>query len=271
MPAHDLRSPLMMRLPCHLRPLLWLAFLALPTPAFADWKNVQQVSLGTAQVLEKGAGNFGVFAPLAYGVTNRLTVETHPVYDLLLTVNANLRYRVIETSHLVLSGTMDFRQSFYNGTHAPGDLAVGPIATVYLGDAWALTGAIRYAAILNPTTCAHASYPQPTCVNDVNGNTPGMDHGVAATVSAHWLVTPRDLLQLTGTLRMRFSPIVGRETPTVTAMWVHDFGRVHLMAGATGGEFFIGRMDVLGTPEAGQNPSYFVTPVMPVIDAWFRF
>lgn len=271
MPAHDLRSPLMLRLLHHLRFLLVPLMLGLPSAVFAEWKNIQQVSLGTAQVLEKGAGNFGVFAPLAYGVTNRLTVETHPVYDLLLTVNVNARYRIVETQHMVLSGTMDFRQSFYNGAHTPGDLAAGAMATVYFGDAWALTGAMRYAAIMNPMACSHLGFSQPTCVNPIKGVAPVMDHGVAATLSAHWLVTPRDLLQLTGSLRMRLSPVVGRETPTVTAMWVHDFGRVHLMAGATAGEFFIGRMDVLEFSDPGQNPYYFVTPVMPVIDAWFRF
>ena len=253
----------------HLLP--WLALLALAPAAHGEWKNVQQVSLGTAQVLEKGAGNFGVFAPLAYGITNRLTVETHPVYDLLLTVNANARYRVVDATSWALSATLDFRQSFYNGTHAPGDLAAGAIGTLYLSDAWALTGALRYAAILNPAVCAHGGYPEPTCVDSANGDTPGIDQGVAGTLTAHWLVTPRDLLQLTATLRMRVSPVLARETPTVTAVWVHDFGRVHLMAGATAGEFFIGRMDSLATPEVGQNPYYYVTPVMPVLDAWFRF
>ncbi len=271
MRAHDLRSPPMTRLLRQLRFLLWLAVLALPLPALAEWKNVQQVSLGTAQVLEKSAGSFGVFTPLAYGITNRLTVETHPVYDLLLTVNANARYRIVESPSWVLSGTLDFRQSFYGGGHAPGDLAAGAIATAYLGESLALTGALRYAAILNPAVCAHGGYPEPTCVDIVNGTTPGVDHGVAGTLTAHWLITPRDLLQLTGSLRMRVSPVLARETPTVTAVWVHDFGRWHLMAGATAGEFFIGRMDALSAPEIGQNPSYYVTPVMPVLDAWFRF
>ncbi len=256
----------------HQLPLIaLLVSLTASTRAFAEWKTIQQVSLGTAQVLEKGAGNFGVFAPLAYGITNRLTVETHPVYDLLLTVNASARYRIVDSTRWALSGTADFRQSFYNGSHSPGDLALGAIATVYLGDAWALTGALRAAEILNPATCYHQGFPQPTCVDPVNGETPSIDHGVAATATAHWLITPRDLLQLTATLRMRVSPVLTRETPTVTAVWVHDFGRVHLMAGATAGEFFIGRMDALGFSEPGQNPYYFVTPVMPVVDAWFRF
>lgn len=251
--------------------VLMLLLLGWPAVAHAEWKAIQQVSLGTAQVLEKGAGNFGVFAPLAYGVTSRLTVETHPVYDLLLTVNANARYRIVETPHAVVSATMDFRQSFYNGMHAPGDLAAGFMATGYLGDHWALTGALRYAAVLNPARCYNLGFPEPTCVNPVDGDMPAVDHGVAGTLSAHWLVTARDLIQLTGTLRVRVSPVVGRETPTLTAVWVHDFGRVHLMAGATAGEFFIGRMDILGFAEVGENPKYFVTPVMPVLDAWFRF
>ena len=271
MPALDLRSPPMIRTLRHLRTFLTSAALVLPATGLAEWKTIQQVSLGTAQVLEKGAGNFGVFAPLAYGITNHLTVETHPIYDLLLTVNANARYRIVDSPHWVLSGTLDFRQSFYSGTHAPGDLAGGAMATVYLGDAWALTGALKYATVLNPLTCAHQGYPEPTCVDPVKGELPAIDHGVAATLSAHWLITPRDLLQLTGTIRVRVSPVFARETPTVTAVWVHDFGRVHLMAGATAGEFFIGRMQALAPAEPGQNPGYYVTPVMPVVDAWFRF
>ena len=261
----------MKRLPHHLCHILMLTALLAAAPARAEWKTVQQVSLGTAQVLEKGAGNFGVFAPLAYGITNKLTVETHPVYDLLLTVNANARYRILDSQRWVLSATGDFRQSFYGGTHAPGDLALGAMATFYLNDAWALTGALKYAAILIPQTCYHQGFPQPTCVDPIDGQIPGLDNGVAATLTAHWLVTPRDLLQLTGTLRVRVAPVFAREVPTVTAVWVHDFGKVHLMAGATAGEFFIGRMDVLGFADPGQNPNYFVTPVMPVVDAWFRF
>jgi hypothetical protein len=257
--------------PRHLCQILTLIALLLATPAWAEWKTVQQVSLGTAQVLEKGAGNFGVFAPLAYGITNRLTLETHPVYDLLLTVNLNARYRIVESQRWVLSATGDFRQSFYSGTHAPGDLALGAMATFYVNDAWALTAGLKYAAILNPQTCYHQGFPQPTCVDAVDGQIPGVDNGVAGTLTAHWLVTPHDLLELTGTLRVRLAPVFGRETPTVTAVWVHDFGRVHLMAGATAGEFFIGRMDVLGLADPGQNPSFYVTPVMPVVDAWFRF
>lgn len=251
---------------------LWTLALALllPMPAHAEWKNVQQVVLGTAQVLEKGAGNFGIFAPLAYGVTNRLTLETHPVYDLLLTVNAHVRYRVLDSQRFVLSAIFDVRQSFYNGTH-PGDLSGGAMATVYLNETWALTGSLRYSAIVNPARCQHLGYAEPTCVDPVDGQVPTLDNGTVPSLAVHWLATPRDLLELSATIRLRLAPFL-RETPTVTAVWVHDFGRWHLMAGATAGEFFIGRLDALtGVVPPGENPTYYVLPVMPVLDAWFRF
>lgn len=256
-----------------LRPLLVLSLLwatVVPLPAWAEWKSVQQVALGTAQVLEKGAGNFGIFAPLAYGITNRLTVETHPVYDLLLTVNFHARYRALEANRWVLSMSADYRQSFYTGTTAPGELALGPMGTFYLNDEWALTAAVKYAAVINPRQCLHTGYPQPTCAEAGESGVPSIDHGLAPTLAVHWLVTPRDLVQLNATLRMRFDPL-GRETPTVTAVWVHDFGRWHLMAGATAGEFFIGRLDTLDFAPLGTSLTHYVVPVLPVLDAWFRF
>src|SRR5205807_2316284 len=104
-------------LPRMLRRLVIGLFLLLAAPAHADWKNVRQVTLGTAQVLEQGELTFGVVGlPVAYGLSSRLTLQTHPILDLLLVHNLGGRYRLMETSNAVLSVTGDVRQSFFSQT-----------------------------------------------------------------------------------------------------------------------------------------------------------
>ena len=100
--------------------LVAAAWVSLATqPASATWRNVRDVSRGTAQVLEKGELTFGIFAPIAYGVTDSLTVQSSPIFDLLLIPNVGARYRFLRTDRLVLAATLSYKQAFLTPTQRP--------------------------------------------------------------------------------------------------------------------------------------------------------
>ena len=101
----------------------FIAGLLLPRFVTAEWKHARYVAQGTAQVLDKGEINFGAFAPIAYGLTDRLTIQTHPVFDLLLLVNVAGRWRLYQDRHWVFSASFGYKQGFLsnNTEHVVGE------------------------------------------------------------------------------------------------------------------------------------------------------
>ena len=62
----------------------------------------------------------GVFAPLSYGVHERVTLSTHPILDLLLTPNISARIKIID-SRLTVSAAAAFTQSFFGDPDTPAE------------------------------------------------------------------------------------------------------------------------------------------------------
>ncbi len=241
--------------PARLRWLQWLVWAALLTPAaaHAEWKSIQQVTLGTAQVLEQGAANIGVISPLAYGLTGQLTLQTHPILMLLLTPNAAARYRIVDQGNYVISATGAIKRSLGGADStnttvpAPGEMVAGGLGTLYLGPHWAVTGGLHYAAHLDEV---------------VGDELIGVSHGAAATLELHHLITPSDLLQASMYLRYGISH-GGLAKPVTTLAWTHGFrrfGGVHLMVILTA-------FDVDGAQPGGWLSDL---PALPTLDLWWR-
>ena len=218
-------------------------------PAGADWKTVQQVTLGTAQVLEPGALTFGVLSPIAYGVSERLTIESHPILDLLLVPNLAARYRVVERRTAVASVTAAYKQSFYGQSVgqpvSPGELDVGMIGTWYVTSRLALSAAPAFSMRM---------------ASDPKAESPTF--GPAASVQLHYLLGDRDLLMASALERVDLT--LGQRDPvTGTFAWVHGWNTVHLVAGMSWGRFdFQPFMFVRGA---------HTWPVMPLLDLWWRY
>jgi len=241
------------------RPALLVLALALaPRPAHADWKSVQQVTLGTAQVLEPGALTFGILSPIAYGVSERLTVESHPILDLLLVPNVAARYRFVERRTALASATFAYKQSFYGQSvgsgPTQGELNVGAVATWYLGDRLAFSGgpafAMRIDEWIPPSTSLGRSGHYGTTL------------GPGVSLQTHYLLGSRDVVM--ASLLGRYDITLGRnDLPTGTLAWVHEWSTLSVIAGLSVGRFNF-------------QPFLFVKgahtlPVMPLLDLWWRY
>lgn len=221
----------------------------LARPLRADWKSVQQVTLGTAQVLEPGALTFGVLSPIAYGVSERLTIESHPILDLLLVPNLAARYRVVEWRTALASVTAAYKQSFYGQSVgqpvSPGELNVGVIGTWYASPRLAVSAAPAFSMRM---------------ASDPKAESPTF--GPAASLQVHYLLGDRDLLMASALERVDLT--IGQRDPvTGTFAWVHGWNTVHLLVGMS-----VGRFDF--------QPFLFVrgahtSPVMPLLDLWWRY
>jgi hypothetical protein len=273
--------------------LVLLAGLLVAAPSRAEWKTVRQVTLGSAQVLEQGELTFGILgAPIAYGVDNHLTLQSHPILDLLLVPNIGGRYKIWEGATSVMALTASYKQSFFSrGTSGtalptstidhrpcnlanssgfgskpdnrsncfqaasgpPGELLAGPIGTLYVARWLALTVAPLYAVRLGSD---HAT--------SADSGSFSQGQGAAVSFEAHVLLRPEDLLVATVFQRYAFSQ-AKFDTTIGSIVWVHQFKRlwdgVHLVAGVQFGQFLFG--EVLGKPTVD-------LPVFPTIDLWWR-
>ncbi len=237
---------------------------AWPGVAVAEWKTAQSVTIGTAQVLEQGALTFGVVSPIAYGVTDRFTIQSHPVLALLLVPNVAGRYRLEEARTWVLSGAASYKQSFFGSAalseqarSSPGEITAGPIATWYPERRLGLTLGSAYHVRLGLP--AEDSCVAARAIDGRSCSTTG--HGVSGTIELHGLLTESDLLMATALGRWDMSR-QSVDTPTYTVAWLHDFGRFHLLAGVSVGEFMMG--ELVGETSVSR------WTVFPVLDLWWR-
>lgn len=282
----------------------WLALLGTMTvawPAHAEWRSARQVTLGTAQVLEQGELSFGVLAmPVAFGLTPRLTLQTHPLLDLLLVPNLAGRYKLpFEGSNWLISLTGDFRRSFFFGASTtsvrpstadgrpcnvandsgygsqtaaacitpgdspPGQLTAGLSATWYPHEAWALSFSPLYAARLGGVAAADCTE---------TGGCGSWHHGVGVGVQAHVVLRSTDLLAASAFLRYdvdtgsQAGTGPGMDVPAGELVWAHQFrdwlADVHLIVGMSFGRF--GLRDYCGTACTSN------WPVFPLVDLWWR-
>jgi hypothetical protein len=228
-------------------------------PARADaWDRVQQLIRGTADTLEKGQLTVGIFAPVTYGLTDNLTVASHPVLDLLLLPNIDARLRIYSGEQTVVAVFGAYEQGFLPAadSRVAGTAHVGALATRYLADRVALTGGLSWAPRLDRVAPGQAAKPLTA-----------LDHGVAAALTAQWLIDEANLLMLTAYKRFSFGDRAATtDTPSATLAYVRDWGDFQVAIGPMFGNFaFIPNL-----------PADYLSggtdlPVFLYVDVWWEF
>ncbi|MCB9739136.1 MAG: hypothetical protein H6747_07700 [Deltaproteobacteria bacterium] len=231
--------------------LVCLGALAAPRSSFA-WERVQQLVRGTAETLEKGQLTMGVFAPVTYGVTDALTVASHPIFDLLLLPNLDVRYRLYQGDVWVFAAYGGYEQGFLPGPTSTiaGASNLGAMATRYFGDLLSVSVGGGWSGRLDRRSAGSDSTVQ--------------DPGVAAMLNATLLLGQRHLLMFNGQLRYSFADGVDR--PSVTGALVRAWDQFQLVGGLSLGDHTVHTLPI------GSDPARKLSwPVMPYIDLWFDF
>ncbi|GEM_PF-2748212 len=239
-----------------------MALSAQPTAANASWENSSEIVRGTAQVLEKGEISVGIFAPLQFGLTDTVTVQSHPILDLLQLLNLSVRWRIATGNNWItgLTGGLKYALLSDDRARRTVEIDVGGVFTWFPHRRLAATAGITWAPV----------------VSDL-GTGSSMRQAIAPMATIHFIAKDDHLL--IASLRSRLTGSTGWQDTTLTAAWVshHDFANgVDVVLGVTFGDFAI-RDPVLFTGNAvceggaaGQtcNSSTFFYPV---IDLWWRF
>ena len=219
------------------------------------WDRVQQLVRGTADTLEKGQLTVGIFAPVTYGITDNLTIASHPVLDLLLLPNVDARLRVWSGDSMVVALFGAYEQGFLPAADSliAGTAHLGAMVTHYFVDRVALTAGASWSLRLDRSGPGQAA----TALSDT-------DHGVAITATASWMIDEDNLLMTM--LYQRLSLSTGAETPAVTLAYVRDWGEFQVAIGPMFGDF---------TLVPSTQPDYLTggtdLPVFLYVDIWWDF
>jgi len=111
-----------------------------PSAVTAKWRRPNDIFFGTAYTLPEDRMRIGLFAPLSYGVHERVTLSSHPILALLLTPNASARIKLVD-KRVVVSLAAAYTQSFYvnNEDPASGQTRFFGIATLPVTERFLLT------------------------------------------------------------------------------------------------------------------------------------
>jgi hypothetical protein len=239
--------------PAHLiRALLALLLVLAAGPASAVWNHPREIIHSTANTLEKGELIVGVITPLVYGISDDLTLMSHPVLVALLTPNAGLRYRLVDSEVVTFSVTVEGAATI---TTDDGPLPNDdrPMGHIYAGVA--ITFDIGQGVLLSVSTGYQHEFQQRT--NGVRQD----DDAVAFGVGMDWLASPHSLFLLS--LGSQYSTLNTKlEATTGSLMYAYAFDdSTRLGVGLAFGKF----------PVALDDDTSEVLPVWPVIDWWARF
>lgn len=245
--------------------------LACPANASASWGRSEEIVRGSAQVLEKGEIAVGIFAPLQYGLTDRITIASHPVLDLLQMLNFSLRYRIATEDDWIIAATGGFKWALLDSesTDRPFEMDLGGIFTWLPHD--------RVAASVTLTWS-----PQTQRANQAGGSAldaasqssqQAFHNGVAAVITGHFILHEHHLLM--SSLRVLRNITVQRwEVPTLTSAWIssHEnvlfLGSVDVVLGVAFGQFNVRDAAIFATTPGSDDAE---SVWYPVIDVWKRF
>lgn len=242
--------------------------------AEATWEERADLIYGSANTLDNGEIEVGLFSPLQYGVTDQVQIAMHPVLLLMLTPHGALRWRILPdgsfTASVDVEGTWSFLDKVDNldrrvltdgrcGTTCgyPGSVQVTGTGSWEITQRLLLSGGgglVTDFLDLNP-----------------------MDIRFTARSSLAWVIDPDNLMLLHGWLDLspwdeeRYGPWGAQIS------YAHAWGALHLAVGLAVGEFelVIERETVRNLAgdsgaqvvEAGNVKTF---PVFPMIDLWFR-
>ncbi len=216
-----------------------LAAICAPREAKADYIDIKHVFQGTAYTLSQGDFVVGVIGPASFGLVEELTLTTHPILDLILIPNVNLKWKFFDNDKVALAFDIAYIQSFLDTSvsNIPGSLSPYMILTVPIKDVASVTFRAGYVLELSPTS-----------------------HGLTYGADVSWLVTPSDLLSVS--VAGQYHPFGrGADVPTVTVTYGHAWDQIRLTVGIAIGSFMT---------RVGDLPNdVFDIPVYPVIDVWW--
>ena len=241
-----------------------LLTLILPSPAFA-WRRVQDIVRGTADTLEKGRLTVGIFAPAMYGITDALTIASHPILDLLLVPNLDVRYRVSGDDTWVLAAYGGYKQGFQpvETSGVAGQTHLGVMATRYLVDRVALSAGFGWSGRIDRTVTLIKSTDSAGVVSTSSTSDLTMDHGICGFLNASWLIDDRHVLMVTSQARLGS---FGLEDQLLTGAFVFARGSFQFVVGASLGAFELRSLKV--TADSSVVATW---PVMPYVDIWWDF
>ncbi len=194
----------------------------------------------------------GIFAPVTYGVTDGLTVASHPIFDLLLLPNLDARYRLYQGERWVLGLYAGYEQGFLPAAASTvaGATELGFHGTIYLRDRISITAGAGWAGRIDRVEAGSVDTRH--------------DPGVSAHVNATWLVGRRHLLLLNGYVRYSFAD--GIDQPVLTGALVRAWEQFQLVGGVSLGNHLVHTLPTDTSTARAQS-----WPVMPYIDLWFDF
>ncbi|HOA12820.1 MAG TPA: hypothetical protein PLB35_04660 [Myxococcota bacterium] len=219
--------------------LALVACIHLPCRARADFGDIRNVFSGTAWTLQEGDFVVGIIGPMTFGLVDQFTLTTHPILDLLLIPNVNLKWKFFDNDKVALALDIAYIQSFLDTelTDIPGSLSPYMILSVPIKDVAALTFRAGYVLELSPNS-----------------------HGLTYGAEVSWLVTAADLISV-GVSGQYHPRGRGADVPTVTATYTHAWDSIRLSVGIAVGSFLT---------RVGDNAEdVFDVPVYPIIDVWW--
>ena len=219
--------------------LALVAAILLATPARADFGDIRRIFSGTAYTLSEGDFAVGVIGPMSFGLIDQFTLTTHPILDLILIPNLNLKWKFFDNNKVALALNVAYIQSFLDTsvTDIPGSLSPYLILTVPIKDIVSVTMRGGYVLELSPNS-----------------------HGFTYGADVSWLVTGSDLISVA--VSGQYHPNGrGADIPTVTTTYTHAWDRIRLSIGLAYGSF---------QTKVGDNANDVLDiPVYPVIDVWW--
>lgn len=229
------------------------------------WRRVQEVVRGTADTLEKGRLTVGVFAPAMVGVTDSLTIASHPVLDLLLVPNLDIRLRLRGDDVWVFSGYGGYIQGFQpvESSGVAGRTSLGVMATRYLVDRVALTAGVGWSGRIDRTVSIVKTRNAAGSESVATTSDLTLDHGVGLFANVAWMLDERHMILVNSHTRLAG---FGAEDVLLTGVFVFARGSLQIAVGASVGSFGLRSLQV--TESQGVVATW---PVMPYLDLWWDF
>ncbi len=239
--------------------LALIIFCVANTPAQAVWETTQDLIYGTAHTLDDSEVEFGLLAPLQYGISSDVTVAIHPILLLIGVPQITLRYRYTTPSDITASLDVGATWSFLATEDSSGQRDDGSCSQVDLGypGTTELKTTISWEAerrlLLSGGTGFAVDFLDVLPIRYL----------VELHLSIHWLITPKDLLMLSGTtyVDVQGEGVDALVRPTGQLVYARALGSVSLAVGVAAGEFPI---DIDAMTGVTLN-------VYPVLDLWWRF
>ena len=254
--------------------LVALTLVLTPSPAEATWDERADLIYGSANTLDNGEIEVGLFSPLQYGITDQVQIAMHPVLLLMLTPHGALRWRLLPDGEFTASVDVEGTWSFLDKVD---NLERRVLTDGLCGTTCGYPGSVQITGTgsweITPRVLFSGSGGLVTDFLDLNP----MDQRLTTRASLAWLLNPDNLILVHGFLDL--SP--WDDDPLgpwgAQVSYAHAWGALHLAVGLAVGEFqlVIERETVrnLGgdsgaqVVEAGNVKTF---PVFPMIDLWFR-